>query len=40
MAYRIAISLARDLGIALVGYARGRSLSVYSHPERVGCSTN
>lgn len=34
------ISLARDLGIALVGYARGRRLSVYSHPERLGCSTN
>ena len=35
-----AISLARDLGIALVGYARGSRLSVYSHPERLGCSTN
>jgi len=34
-----AISLARDLGIALVGYARGRRLSVYSHPERLGRST-
>ncbi len=34
-----AISLARDLGIALVGYARGSRLSVYSHPERLGCST-
>ena len=34
------ISLARDLGIALVGYARGGRLSVYSHPERLGCSTN
>jgi FdhD protein len=34
-----AISLARDLGIALVGYARGSHLSVYSHPERLGCST-
>jgi FdhD protein len=34
------ISLARDLGIALVGYARGRRLSVYSHPERLGCSIN
>jgi FdhD protein len=32
-----AISLARDLGIALVGYARGSRLSVYSHPERLGC---
>ena len=31
------ISLARDLGIALVGYARGGRLTVYSHPERLGC---
>ncbi len=35
-----AVSLARDLGIALVGQARGSHLSVYSHPERLGCSTN
>ena len=35
-----AISLAQDLGIALVGQARGNRLSVYSHPERLGCSTN
>lgn len=34
-----AVSLAHDLGIALVGYARGGRLSVYSHPERLGCST-
>lgn len=33
-----AISLARDLGIALVGYARGNHLTVYSHPERLGRS--
>jgi FdhD protein len=33
------ILLARDLGIALVGYARGNRLMVYSHPERLGCST-
>jgi FdhD protein len=30
-----AVSLARDLGIALVGHARGSRLSVYSHPERL-----
>lgn len=30
-----AISLARDLGITLVGYARAGHLSVYSHPERL-----
>ncbi len=35
-----AVSLARDLGIALVGYARGSRLWVYSHPERLGCPTN
>ncbi len=35
-----AVSLAQDLGIALVGYARGNRLSVYSHPERLGCSKN
>jgi len=34
-----AISLACDLGITLVGYARGSRLSVYSHPERLGRST-
>ena len=34
-----AVSLARDLGIALAGHARGSRLSVYSHPERLGCST-
>ncbi len=31
-----AVSLARDLNIALVGYARGSRLTVYSHPERLG----
>ena len=35
-----AVSLARDLGIALAGHARGHRLLVYSHPERLGCSTN
>lgn len=34
-----AVSLARDLGIALIGHARGGRLSVYSHPERLGRST-
>ncbi len=32
-----AVSLARDLGITLVGHAHGSRLSVYSHPERLGC---
>ncbi len=31
-----AVHLARELGIALVGYARGNQLTVYSHPERLG----
>jgi FdhD protein len=31
-----AVSLARDLNVALVGYVRGNRLSVYSHPERMG----
>jgi len=35
-----AVSLARDLGITLVGHARGSRLSVYSHPERLGYPTN
>jgi len=30
-----AVSLARDLGISLVGHAKGNRLSVYSLPERV-----
>jgi FdhD protein len=35
-----AVSIARDLDIALVGYARGSNLSVYSHSKRLGCSKN
>jgi FdhD protein len=31
-----AVGLAVDVGISLVGYARGGRLSVYSHPERLG----
>jgi FdhD protein len=34
-----AISLARDLGITLVGNVRGNRFSVFSHPERLGRST-
>ena len=30
-----AVSLARDLGITLVGHSWGNKLSVYSHPERL-----
>ncbi|AGL03154.1 formate dehydrogenase accessory sulfurtransferase FdhD [Desulfoscipio gibsoniae] len=35
-----AILLARDMGIALVGKARGDRLAVFTHPERLGCSTD
>lgn len=35
-----AVSLAHNLGITLVGHARGGRLMVYSHPERLGCSPN
>jgi FdhD protein len=31
------VLLARELGIALVGYVRGNRFLVYSHPERLGC---
>ena len=31
-----AIKLARELGVALVGEARGDSLTVFTHPERLG----
>ncbi len=34
-----AVNLARELGITLVGYARGSRLSVYAHPERLGRAT-
>lgn len=32
-----AVSIARDAGITLIGQARGNRLTVYSHPERLGC---
>jgi FdhD protein len=32
-----AISLAREMGIALVGEARGSRLTVFTHHERLGC---
>lgn len=35
-----AVSLARELGIALVGHARGGRLAVYSHAERLGYSAS
>ncbi len=35
-----AILLARDLGIALVGQVRDKQLNVFTHPERLGRSTD
>jgi FdhD protein len=35
-----AVLLARDLGITLVGYARGNHLTVYSRPERLEASVS
>jgi FdhD protein len=34
-----AVLLARDVGISLIGYARGSRLTVYSHPERIAKSS-
>lgn len=35
-----AILMAQELGITLIGQARGTRMIVYSHPERLGCSAN
>ena len=32
-----AVLLAREMGISLAGEARGNSLKVFTHPERLGC---
>ena len=31
----LALELARDLGVTIVGYARGAKFNVYTHPERI-----
>jgi FdhD protein len=30
------VALAKDLGLTVMGFARGRSFNLYTHPERVG----
>ncbi len=31
----LAVELARDLGVTLVGFSRGNSMNIYTHPQRV-----
>jgi FdhD protein len=35
----LAIDLAAGLGITLVGFARGSTFNLYTHPERIDCAT-
>jgi FdhD protein len=32
----LAVDLARNAGVTLVGFSRGNTLNVYTHPGRVG----
>jgi len=34
----LAVQLARDFGMTLIGFLRGPSMNIYAHPERVVCS--
>jgi FdhD protein len=36
----LAAELAEEAGLTLVGFVRGQSMNVYTHPERIICSTN
>jgi len=31
----LAVDLAREAGITLIGFARGQNLNIYTHPERI-----
>jgi FdhD protein len=34
------VSLAKELGVTLIGYVRGERMTVYTYPERVGVSVD
>jgi len=36
----LAVELAEECGITLIGFLRGRNFNIYAHPERVTTSTN
>ncbi|HSC80483.1 MAG TPA: formate dehydrogenase accessory sulfurtransferase FdhD, partial [Chitinolyticbacter sp.] len=36
---RLAVTLAEAAGIALIGFARGERLTIYSHPQRLGLAS-
>jgi FdhD protein len=35
----LAVELAEEVGVTLVGFLRGSSMNVYTHPERVAVTT-
>ncbi|MGD8457952.1 MAG: formate dehydrogenase accessory sulfurtransferase FdhD [Anaerolineales bacterium] len=36
----LSIEMAQEIGITLIGYARGKKFNIYSHPERILITTN